>query len=88
MLSIREIRGFCGVQKVHRVYPSAKVIEHFFDRLTEYKTSKGAVQLPYSQPPTLTHWVVGYSERIILPLWCKYNPNDLRPQNALNAARE
>jgi hypothetical protein len=23
-----------------------------------------------------------------MPLWCKYNPNDLRPQNALNAARE
>lgn len=37
---------------------------------------------------TLTHWAVDYSEQVILPLWCKYNPNDLRPQNALNAARE
>lgn len=37
---------------------------------------------------TLAHWAVDYSERIILPLWCKYNPNDLHPQNALNAARE
>jgi hypothetical protein len=37
---------------------------------------------------TLAHWAVDYSERVILPLWCKYNPNDLRPQNALNAARE
>lgn len=37
---------------------------------------------------TLAYWAIDYSERIILPLWCKYNPNDLRPQNALNAARE
>lgn len=37
---------------------------------------------------TLTIWAVDYSERVILPLWCKYYPNDLRPQNALNAARE
>lgn len=37
---------------------------------------------------TLAIWAVDYSERVILPLWCKYYPNDLRPQNALNAARE
>lgn len=37
---------------------------------------------------TLAHWAVDYCEQVILPLWCKYNPNDLRPQNALNAARE
>jgi len=37
---------------------------------------------------TLAHWAVDYSEQVILPLWCKYNPNDLRPQNSLNAARE
>lgn len=37
---------------------------------------------------TLANWAVDYSERVILPLWCKYNSNDLRPQNALNAARE
>lgn len=37
---------------------------------------------------TLAYWAVGYSERVILPLWGKYYPDDLRPQNALNAARE
>jgi hypothetical protein len=37
---------------------------------------------------TLAIWAVDYSERVILPLWSKYCPDDLRPQNALNAARE
>lgn len=37
---------------------------------------------------TLAHWAVDYAERVILPLWSNYYPDDLRPQNALNAARE
>jgi hypothetical protein len=37
---------------------------------------------------TLAIWAVDYSERVILPLWSKYYPDDLRPQNALYAARE
>lgn len=37
---------------------------------------------------TLATWAANYSEQVILPLWSKYYPNDLRPQNALNAARE
>lgn len=36
---------------------------------------------------TLAIWAVDYAERIILPLWSKHYPDDLRPQNALNAAR-
>ncbi|MCR6545689.1 iron chaperone [Dehalobacterium formicoaceticum] len=32
------------------LYPGDKAMEHFSDRLTEYKTSKGALQLPYSKP--------------------------------------
>lgn len=32
------------------LYPGVKAIEYFADRLTDYKTSKGAVQLPYSKP--------------------------------------
>lgn len=32
------------------LYPGDKAMEHFADRLTEYKTSKGAVQLPYNKP--------------------------------------
>ena len=37
---------------------------------------------------TLASWAVGYAERIMLPLWDKHCPNDLRPQSALSAARE
>lgn len=37
---------------------------------------------------TLVIWAVDYSEGVILPLWRKYYLDDLRPQNALNAARE
>lgn len=36
---------------------------------------------------TLAKWAVDYSERVIMPLWSKAYPEDLRPQNALNAAR-
>lgn len=37
---------------------------------------------------TLAIWVVDYADWVILPLWSKHYPNDLRPQNALNAARD
>lgn len=37
---------------------------------------------------TLAYWAVDYAEQVILPLWSKYYPNDLRPQNALKVARE
>jgi uncharacterized protein YdhG (YjbR/CyaY superfamily) len=29
------------------IYPGAAAMEHFAARLTEFKTSKGAIQLPY-----------------------------------------
>lgn len=31
------------------IYPGDKAIEHFSERLIEYKSSKGAVQFPYKQ---------------------------------------
>lgn len=37
---------------------------------------------------TLANWAVDYSERVLLPLWRKHFPNDLRPQSALLAGRE
>lgn len=37
---------------------------------------------------TLANWAVGYAERVILPLWTKHFPDDLRPQSALSAAHE
>lgn len=36
------------------LYPGVKAMENFADRLTEYKTSKGAVQMPYSKPLPLS----------------------------------
>lgn len=32
------------------LYPGDKAIEYFADRLSGYKTSKGAIQLPYDKP--------------------------------------
>jgi len=36
---------------------------------------------------TLAQWAVDYAGRVILPLWSKHDPDDPRPQDALNAAR-
>lgn len=36
--------------------------------------------------PTLATWALEYAQQYILPLWSKYYTDDLRPQNALNAA--
>lgn len=36
---------------------------------------------------TLANWAVDYCEREILPMWQKHRPDDLRPQEALAAAR-
>lgn len=36
---------------------------------------------------TLAHWAVDYSLSVLLPIWKTYDPEDLRPENALQAAR-
>lgn len=41
---------FAAFKKHIGIYPGPKAIETFADRLTDYKTSKGAVQLPYNKP--------------------------------------
>lgn len=41
---------FAAHKKHIGLYPGDKAIEHFADRLKEYKTSKGTVQLPYDKP--------------------------------------
>jgi len=41
---------FAAFKKHIGLYPGPKAIENFADRLVEYKTSKGAVQFPYSKP--------------------------------------
>lgn len=40
-----------AAQKNHLgIYPTPPAIEHFAERLEGYKTSKAAIQIPYSQP--------------------------------------
>ncbi len=41
---------FAGHKHHLGLYPGASGIEHFQDKFTGYKFSKGAVQFPYSQP--------------------------------------
>ena len=36
---------------------------------------------------TLTAWTVDYAESVLLPIWNKHCPSDLRPKSALSAAR-
>lgn len=40
---------FAANKKHIGIYPGAGAIEHFSDRLEEYKCSKGAIQIPYSK---------------------------------------
>ena len=37
---------------------------------------------------TLAHWAADYSGQVLLPLWSKCYPDDRRPENALETARE
>ena len=41
---------FAGFKNHIGIYPGAIAIEHFADRLKDYKTSKGAIQFQYSEP--------------------------------------
>lgn len=46
----QNIIHFAAFKKHIGLYPGDKAVEHFSQRLTEYKTSKGAAQFPYSKP--------------------------------------
>ena len=41
---------FAGFKKHVGIYPGEEAVEFFKEKLTEYKTSKGAIQLPYNKP--------------------------------------
>lgn len=41
---------FAAFKKHIGLYPGEIAMEYFADKLTEYKTSKGAVQFPYGKP--------------------------------------
>ena len=45
----RNIIHFAAFKKHIGLYPGDKAVEHFSERLTEYKTSKGAVQFSYNK---------------------------------------
>lgn len=44
---------FAAFKKHIGLYPGPAAVEAFADRLTEYKTSKGAIQMPYNKPMPL-----------------------------------
>lgn len=37
---------------------------------------------------TLAHWAVDYAGKVLLPIWKKYDPEDIRPEAALDSARK
>jgi len=48
--SKHNIIHFVAFKKHIEMYPGTEAMAHFSDRLTGYKTSKGAVQFPYGKP--------------------------------------
>ena len=45
------IISFTSAHKKHiGLYPGDKAVEHFADRLAGFKSSKGAIQIPYDKP--------------------------------------
>ena len=41
---------FAGFQKHIGLYPGPEAVVEFAERLSDFKTSKGAIQLPYNKP--------------------------------------
>ena len=41
---------FAGFKNHAGLYPGPEAVLEFAERLTEYRTSKGTIQLPYSRP--------------------------------------
>ena len=40
---------FAGIKNHVGLYPGSEAVQEFSERLKEYKTSKGSIQLPYSR---------------------------------------
>lgn len=55
---------FAAFKKHIGLYSGPAAVEAFADRLTEYKTSKGAIQMPYNKPMPLE--LIGEIAR-----WCE-----------------
>ena len=54
---------FAGFKNHLGFYPFPETIEHFKDKLTDYKTSKGGIQFPYNKslPADLIREIVRYN---------------------------
>lgn len=46
----QNIIHFAAAKKHIGIYPGDEAVVHFADRLSDYKTSKGAIQFPYNKP--------------------------------------
>lgn len=46
----QNIIQFAGFQRHIGLYPGPKAVEHFAEKLVDYKTNKGTIQLPYQKP--------------------------------------
>lgn len=45
-------------------------------------------QIETQAKPTLARWAIEECERCLVPIWNRHHPEDLRPQDALKAARD
>ncbi len=50
LLEKHNLIQFAAFKKHIGLYPGPEAVDTFADRLKEYKTSKGAIQLPYDKP--------------------------------------
>ena len=62
----RNLIQFAAFKKHIGLYPGPEAVEAFADRLTDYKTSKGTIQIPYSKPLPLE--LIGE-----IAAWCEKN---------------
>ena len=63
----RNLIQFAASKRHVGLYPGPEAVEAFAARLTEYKTSKGTIQLPYSKPLPLE--LIGEIAK-----WCEETP--------------
>lgn len=57
---------FAAFKKHLGIFPGSEAIEHFAEKLKEYKTSKGTIQFQYSQP-------IPFSLISEIAKWCDEN---------------
>ena len=62
----RNLIQFAASRRHIGLYPGPEAVAAFADRLTEYRTSKGTIQLPYSKPLPLE--LIGEIAK-----WCEQN---------------